>query len=149
MTASTRFAIICAGILCFLFAGCGYTTRSMIAGQYRTIYIAPFANKVDITRENDQSNNYRLYRPMLETEVTSALVQRFLRDGNLRPVTSRDSADLVLEGSLTDLRKDALRYTSSDDVLEYRVDISVNMSLFENAGQKILWQENGFTGDAT
>ena len=149
MSASPRFAVICAGILCFLFAGCGYTTRSMIAGKYRTIYIAPFANKVDITRESDQSNNLRLYRPMLETDVTSAVVQKFLRDGNLRPVDSRDSADLVLEGSVTDFRKDALRYTSSDDVLEYRINLSVNMALHESAGQKLLWQENGFTGDAT
>ena len=155
MTASTRFSlwrgIACAAVLSCLATGCGYTTRSMIASQYRTIYITPFVNKVDITRENDNvANNYHLYRPMLETEVTSAVVQKYLRDGNLRPVHSKDNADLVLEGQLVDFRKDALRYTTSNDVQEYRVNVAVNMALYdEAAGHKLLWQENGFTGIAT
>jgi outer membrane lipopolysaccharide assembly protein LptE/RlpB len=128
--------------------GCGYTTRSMISNKYRTIYIAPFLNKIDITRDTDTANKYKLYRPKLETDVTRKVVDKYLFDGNLRPVNS-ETADLILKGEVVDFRKDPLRYTESDEVKEYRVSISVNITLWDQKEQKMLWQEGNFTGDNT
>jgi ABC-type uncharacterized transport system auxiliary subunit len=128
--------------------GCGYTTRSMICNKYRTIYIPPFVNKIDITKETDVGSKYKIYRPLLETDITKAVVDKFLFDGNLKP-TDFQNADLTLKGELIEFRKDPLRYDNDDNVLEYRVDIITNLVLWDNKENKSVWEEKGFTGDAT
>lgn len=128
--------------------GCGYTTRSMISDKFRTIYIPPFANKIDITREADAAAKYKIYRPLLETDITNAVRDKFLFDGNLKPA-KEGSADLVLKGELVEFRKDPLRYSESDEVEEYRVDIVVNLSLRDRKEDKLVWEENNFTGETS
>jgi hypothetical protein len=128
--------------------GCGYTTRSMIADKFKTIHVASFANKIDFTRETDVANRYRLYRPMLETEITQAVINRFLIDGNLKPA-KEESADLTLKGELVEFRRDPLRYTDNDEVEEYRLNLVVYISLRDNRENKLLWEEKNFTGDTT
>lgn len=138
------FSVLC---LLFLTAGCGYTTRSMISGKYRTIYIAPFLNKVDITQEAYSANKYRIYRPMLETDITKKVINKYLFDGNLKPI-KEDQADLALKGELVEYRKDPLSYTSNgENVTEYRINIYVNLSLWDKKEDKLLWQENNFNGN--
>ena len=129
-------------------AGCGYTSRSLISEKYKTIHIAPFVNKVDLTREADSNNKYKVYRPMLETELTKAVINKFLYDGNVKPVAS-DSADLVLKADLIDFRRDPLRYADNDNIEEYRINIVVNMNLWDKKNSKMVWEENNFTGDAS
>jgi len=131
-----------------ILAGCGYTTRSMISDKYKTIYITPFVNKTDITSEAYTGSQYRLYRPHLESDITTFVVNKFLFDGNLKPVKIED-ADMVLKGELVDFRRDALRYDNNDNVIEYRVSIVVNLSMFDKKENKLIWQERGFTGDTT
>ena len=127
------------------FFGCGYTTRSMISNKYKTIYISPFVNKIDITSESYVGSKYKVYRPLLETDITKAVNNKYLFDGNLKPV-AKENADLVLKGDLIDFRRDPLRYTDADDVAEYRLNLVVNISLWDNKENKLVWEENGFTG---
>ena len=134
--------------LIFTISGCGYTTRSLIADKFKTICITPFLNKVDITAENYTGNKYRIYRPMLETDVTRTVSNKFLFDGDLKPA-EKDLADLLLKGELVEFRRDPLRYNDNDDVEEYRINILVNVSLWDNRENKLIWQENNFTGEAT
>lgn len=129
-------------------AGCGYTTRSMISNEFRTIYVEPFVNKIDITKEAYAADKYRIYRPGLETDITRAVTNKYLFDGNLRP-TKQDSGDLILKGELVDFRRDPLRYSESDTVTEYRLNLVVNISLLNRKEDKMIWQESGFTGDTT
>ena len=138
-------------VLCSLFsaiAGCGYTTRSHVGRKYRTIYITPFVNKIDITTATNAANKYKLYRPMIETDITRSVNNRYLFDGNLRPL-KQESADLILKGEVLDFRRDPLRYDSSDSVTEYRINLVVNISLWDRVENKLIWQENNFTGDTT
>ncbi|MCM8796038.1 MAG: LPS assembly lipoprotein LptE [Candidatus Omnitrophica bacterium] len=135
-------------ILFFVAVGCGYTRRALILDRYRTIYIKPFVNKIEITYESDAARKYKIYRPYLETDITQALVDKFLFDGNLRPTKSED-ADLILKGELIDFRKDPLRYDANDEVEEYRINIVVNLKLWDNKENKLLWEESNFTGDYT
>ncbi len=138
-------------ITCCLLAagliGCGYTTRSMLNGKYNTIYVAPFLNKVDVTQESFSANKYRIYRPMLETDITKKVISRYLFDGNFKLV-KESIADLVLKGELIEYRKDPLSYDSSgENVAEYRINIYVNLSLWDVKENKLLWQENNFNGN--
>ncbi len=132
----------------FWFAGCGYTTRSMISNKFRSIYIASFTSKIDITREADTGNKYKIYRPYLETDITKTVINKFLLDGNLK-VVKEGAADLVLKGELVEFRKDPLRYSDSDEVEEYRVNLMVDIILWDNKDNKLVWEEKGFTGDTS
>ncbi|MFA5319684.1 MAG: LPS assembly lipoprotein LptE [Candidatus Omnitrophota bacterium] len=134
--------------VCLGLSSCGYTTRSMINSSYKTIYITPFVNKVDITGEFDSTSGYKVYRPMLESDITRTLTRRFLMDGNLKPV-DKDNADLILKGELVEFRRDPLRYNTDNEVDEYRMNLLVNISLWEAGADKPLWEERNFTGDTT
>jgi len=128
-------------------AGCGYTTRSMLYGKYSTIYVKPFLNKVDVTQESFSASKYRIYRPMLETEITKTVINRYLFDGNLRPANEGE-ADLVLKGELVEYRKDPLSYTEdTEDVTEYRINVYVNLSLWDAKENKLVWEEKNFNGN--
>ncbi len=126
-------------------SGCGYTTRSMISTKYTTIYITPFINKIDITSELDTGNKFRIYRPRIETDITNAVTNKYLFDGNLKP-TKKENADLVLKGEVVEYRKDPLRYNENDEVTEYRMTLFVNISLWDNKAEKMLWQSDRFSG---
>ncbi len=137
-------------ILVFMVGGCGYTTRSMVGSKYKTIYITQFANKIDITRESDAGNKYKLYKPMLETDITRSVINKFLLDGNLKPIKS-ENADLVLKGELVDFSRDPIKYSSdnTENVEEYRINIRVDISLWDKKTDTLIWEEKGFTGDTT
>ncbi len=120
----------------------------MVSDKFRTIYITPFKNKVDITSEANAASKYRIYRPMIETDITRYVNNRYLFDGNLRPVKA-ELADLVLKGEVIDFRKDPLRYLDNDNVSEYRINLVVNISLWDRKEDKLVWEENNFTGDTT
>lgn len=150
MKNKTVFSLFLATLCCLLavgLSGCGYSTRSMLYGNYNTIYIAPFLNKVNITQESFSANKYRIYRPMLETDITKKVSNWYLFDGNLKPV-KEPGADLVLKGELIEYRKDPLSYTANtENVTEYRINIYVNLSLWDTKTNKMLWQENNFNGN--
>jgi len=145
-----KFLLLSLAVCCFapVFSGCGYTTRSMISNKFKTIYITPFINKIDITTEANTENKYKLYRPRLETDITRAVSNKYLFDGNLKPVKA-ETADLTLKGELMEFRKDPLRYDENDEVEEYRISIRVNLSLWDNRENKLVWEEKNFTGDTT
>lgn len=134
-------------LLAALVSGCGYTTRSTISAQFKTIYIEPFINKIDITKETDIESKYKVYQPLLETDITRAVSNKYLFDGNLRPST-KEGADLVLKGEVMEFKRDPLRYTDENEVEEYRISISINLKLYDNKKEELLWEENYFTGIA-
>jgi len=137
------------GSVLLLLSGCGYTTRSAIGGKYRTIYITPFINKIDITQEADAASKYVIYRPQIETDVTRRVINRFLFDGNLKPV-KEETAEVALKGEVVEFRKDPVRYASNEeDVEEYRVNLIVNISLWNKKENKLIWEENRFTGQTS
>lgn len=137
-------------IIYFLFfnlLGCGYTTKTELASNLKTIHIEPFKNKVNFTGEDSRST-YRTYTAGVETSVTNALIDRFILDGHLK-VVSRENADLILSGELIEYRKDAVRYNANHDVEEYRVNIIVNVTLRDARSNQILWKLERYGGDTS
>lgn len=130
-----------------LSSGCGYTTRSAIT-TYRTIYVEPFKNKISYTSEFSEQRNVRDYFPLLEVKITTATVDRYLFDGNLK-VVQEENADVVLKGELVDYVREVLRYDDNNNPLEYRVNLVVNLSLWDIEENKLLWQETHFVGDTS
>ena len=144
----TPLILILVCILVWSGAGCGYTTKALISSKFKTIHVSNFQNRIDITKETDSSRKYKIYQPLLETDITRSVIDRFIFDGNLR-INKEEDADLVLIGNLTDFRRDVLRYTEDEEeVEEYRISITVDLTLI-NKDKELLWEETGFIGDAT
>ncbi len=129
-------------------SGCGYTTSSLLPPRLKTIYVDNFKNSINVTAEQSELRMYRGYRPGMEVEITKAVIDRFMFDGNLK-VAPEEKADLVLKSELIDYKRDSLRYDANDNVEEYRVKLIVNMELKEVSSGMVLWTEKGFAGETT
>jgi hypothetical protein len=135
-------------LLCLLLvltiAGCGYTTGSLLPSNYRKIAVQPFENKVGYVDENIQG----VYVPLLETNVRTAIIDRFLFDGNLH-VADPDKANIILSGNLIGFMQDTLRQDVNLNVQEYRIRIIVSLTLTDAVTHKVLWKEPSFSGETT
>lgn len=132
----------------FLSGGCGYTTRSLLPSDIKTIYVENFKNMIPVTAEQTNVRMYRGYRPGMETELTRAVINRYVLDGNLR-IAGEKEADIVLAGELIDFRQEPLRYDNNDNIEEYRVKVIVNIQLKDTRTGKTMWVEDGFAGEST
>ncbi len=141
--------IIFIGIVLFSFSvsGCGYTTKSQLPENIQRVHVSPVVNGIDLGTEITDKTPLKIYRPGMEVDLTNAIINRFIFDGNLK-VTPLERSDAVLTARLVDYRRDALRYSDGDDVQEYRVSIVMDAELIERVSQKVLWKEQ-ITGDTT
>lgn len=129
------------GILLSLPAGCGYTQKTVLPRDIRTVHVDTFTNKIPI-------GGVFAYEPGLEIRVTSAVIRRFQQDGNLK-IVSRDQADAVLEGDLIGFDQEGLRFTSLERIEEYRLYVVVALRLRDQKTGDILWEEPNFSGDTS
>ena len=81
--------------LCLVVSGCGYTTKSILPKNIKTVYIEPFKNNVDFTTGSGRN----IYLPLLEIDARNAIINRFLFDGNLK-IAEPEVANLILKGEL-------------------------------------------------
>ncbi len=136
------------GFLCLAMmaaAGCGYTTSSLLPSHLKTVFVKPVENKIDYMNQDER----KLYVPGMETRVRTALIDRFLFDGNLR-VSDEDTADLVIESKLLGFDREELRLTENQDVKEYRLRVTVSLKVVDKTeNDKTLWEEPSFAGEST
>lgn len=145
---SARHIYLPAMIFLFLVSGCGYTTRSLLPSEIKTIRVDNFKNEINVEAEQNNLRMYRGYRPGMENDITRAVTNKFLTDGTLR-IANESNADLILSSSLVDYKRDALRYDASDNVEEYRIKLLVNMELTNSKTGVVMWKEKGFAGETT
>lgn len=131
--------------LIFVASGCGYTTSSLLPEGMDSIHVDNFVNKIDPSMEVSDRRATYSYRPGLEISITRAVIDGFIFDRHLDPVSEKDAA-LLLEGELTDLRQFPLSFDKGDSVDAMRVEVIVNLKLYDNKTGKIMWVENGFMG---
>ena len=140
--------LVAVAVLTLTACGCGYTTKSLLPSNYKTIYVDNFKNAIKITAEQSNERMYRGYKPGMEIKITKAVIDKYLMDGNLR-IASPGSADLILSAELMDFNMGGIRYDSSDNVEEYRIKLVVSMELTEAKTGKTVWKESGFAGETT
>ena len=131
-------------VLLLCVTGCGYTTGSLLPSQYQTIYVAPFENKIDYMNQSER----KLYVPGLETQVRGRITDRYLFDGRLH-IGQKEVSDLVLTGQLLSFDREDLRTNANEDVKEYRLRITVAMTLEDPVTHKVIWSEPSFSGETT
>lgn len=128
-------------------SGCGYTTKTALPENIKTIHVGIFDNNIDITKEVSAKDRYEVYRPDLEVDLRDAVVNRIFLDGNLK-IAGKDYADAILEGRIMQYRKDPLRY-QNEVVQEYRISIVCDIKLISRRDSKVLYEEEDVTGDTT
>lgn len=143
-------SVLCplSAVLCLLTAGCGYTTRPGLAGHLKTIYVKPFANRVDITRASTSTERFPIYRHRMEVDLTNAILDRLQITGTLRP-SPPEKADTRLEGEVVEFRRDALRYDQNSQVEEWRLNLVVDLRFYDQTANTLMWDETRLTGDTT
>ncbi len=141
------FIVHCSLFMLLGFLGCGYTAKSILPNDIKTIFVKTFANRIDITSEVTEKDRYRVYRPNLEVDLTNAIIDRFFLDGNLR-IVREDYADARLEGELIEYRRDPVRY-SGKDVEEYRISLVTNVRLIDLEKNETVWEQKNIVGDTT
>jgi hypothetical protein len=110
--------------------------------------VAPFKNSINTASEKSAYTKYMSYYPLLESTITRAVVDRFIFDGSLKVVKESD-AEVILKGELIAYNRDAVRYAdNNEDVQEYRITITVNLSLYSKTGE-LIWQKDNFSGDTS
>ncbi|MFH1858501.1 MAG: LptE family protein [Candidatus Omnitrophota bacterium] len=130
MSRRTAAALLVWGLL--LSPGCGYTLKTVPPYGLQTLFVETFRNDT--------------FEPGLEIDLTNGVIERFLYDGTLR-VVPKQEADAVLKGKITKFQREVLRSTSADEVLEYRLILTTEFSLWDNRTQKTLWEEKNFVAD--
>jgi len=137
-----------AAISAVLVSGCGYTTRSLLPANYKSIYVENVKNLIKVTAEQSDQRMYRGYRPGMEIDMTKAFINKFIADGNIR-INSAENADLMLKTELIDYNRGAIIYDVNYSIEEYRIKMIVNLELFDVKANKLVWQEKGFAGETT
>ena len=135
-------------LLCVLVGGCGYTTRPGLASHLKTVYVKPFTNRIDITQLTSGNERFPLYRHQMEVDLTKEVINRYQFTGLLRPAQV-ERADCRLEGDLIDFHRDPLRYSASQQVEEWRLNIAVRLKFYDQTTSQLLWEEDRFVGDTT
>jgi len=122
-------------ILFFLLPGCGYHLASSVnpmLDNYTSIAIPYFKNKT--------------FEAEAVTIFTHAFVDEFVESQRLK-VETLDTADLVLYGTVKKLDEETVAYNSDDKALEYRVRVTLTLSLEEKATGRVLWKRKNLIHD--
>lgn len=115
-------------------AGCGYGVTSTLDPQYQTIHVAAFQNE---SREYD-----------LQAPLTNAVIRKFLNDGRLR-VVGRETADLVVEGTILNYDLRGLAFDDDDEVTQFMSHISARVRVMDSRNGMVLWQSPNVYGETT
>ena len=113
-------------------SGCGYHFTGKgeaFPKDVHSIYVATFVNS---------SKNVGL-----EKEISSALRSEFRRRGRVRTVNQLDQADAILSGVVRSLETDVVSVNASDEVLQFRAVLEVDMTLRRRSPNELLWRTEG------
>lgn len=127
--------------------GCGYTSRSALAPHLKTVFVHPFSNRIEFTELTTTEQRFQSYRHGLEVTLGNAVVTQYRFNGLLQPA-AESSADTRLEGDLVGFRRDALRYSSSTEVEEWRLSLVATLRFYDQRTNALLWRDR-LVGDTT
>ncbi len=129
--------------VCFLAAalvlnGCGYTRKTVLPRNIKTIYVETVKNKLDVEK-------IYAYQQGLEMDITNAVIRGLQQDGTVR-IVEQKNADAILKTDLISLDQEGLRFTSLEGVAQYRFFLVVRLKLVEAKTGDLIWEEPNFSG---
>jgi outer membrane lipopolysaccharide assembly protein LptE/RlpB len=122
-----------------ILSGCGYTRKTVLPRNIKTIYVETVKNKLKV-------ENIYGYQPGLEMDITNAVIRRLQQEGIVK-VVEQKNADAILKTDLLNFVQEGLRFTNLQSVQEYRLFIEVRLRLVDAKTGDLIWEEPTFTGD--
>lgn len=123
-----------------LFSGCAYTQEAKLPSGIKTIAVRTFKNEIPPKEQF-------AYRPGLEIELTNAIIDRFIFDGNLK-VVDESKADAVLEGAIISYEQEGVRFDRLESIEEYRLFLVIRFKLLDRRANLAILEEPNFSGRA-
>jgi hypothetical protein len=106
---------------------CGYTTSpALLPSHLKSVAIPVFENG---------TTEYTL-----EQDITSVIVQRFVRDNHLRVVDEK-SANCVVRGKVTQYKNAVFGFSNAAQAQEYRVTIAVQVTFKDLVKNREIWND--------
>lgn len=133
------FRSACACLMVLFVASCGYTSKTKLPHDIKSIYVETALNKIAIEQMYS-------YQPGIEMDVTNAVIRRFQTDGNLK-IAAADKADAVLSMDLISYEQEGVRFNPLESVAEYRLYIVLALVLRHRETGEIIWKEDSFSGN--
>jgi hypothetical protein len=121
------------------FSGCGYSRKTVLPRNFKTIYVETVKNKLIV-------EDIYAYQQGLEMDITNSVIRRLQQDGTVK-VVQKDNADVILKTDLLAFEQEGLRFDQLEEVKEYRLFIVVKLRLVDGKTGDLIWEEPNFTGD--
>ncbi len=118
-------AIVLAFLTLSSLSCCGYSTRSLMPEYMQSIHIAILDN--------------RTLKPGLDEIATNAVIEAFRSGSSLR-IVDEESADLILDGSVSGYAKDPHTYTSDQAILQYKITIRYSVRCLDRIRNEVFWE---------
>jgi hypothetical protein len=110
----------------FLLFGCAHTLVEILPEHIKTVAVPTFVNKTPIYG--------------MESKLTDAVVEEFLRDGHLS-IAKKEEADALLIGEIVTYVLEPLSYDVNEVVEQYKLWVVVNLSFRDLTTGEVLWEE--------
>ncbi len=129
--------LFCAGWMAGSSGCAGYRVGTMLPPDIRTVFVPTVENRTD--------------EPLIEAEVTRAIISQIQLDGSLRISNDPAQADAVLNVTLRDYRLVPVSYQKRQQAqpTEYRIILTAAFAMTENRTGKVLAQSSRAEGDST
>src|SRR5512147_1475640 len=115
-------------VLAALVAGCSYSPNpALFPSHLKTIAVPVFQNRTS--------------QPALEDDLTTAVVNRFIRDSKLR-VVAESQADLVITGVVSGYRNAVFGFNAREQAQEYQVAVTVVVTVRDQVKNRELWKDD-------
>lgn len=118
-------------LLVLLVSGCGYhvpgASDPWVGGDARVVYIQLFENT---TAE-----------PYLDNYMTDALVEELSRSRLFVLTENADAAEVLIDGTIDSFTSNAISYSSTDRITDYRATMGITVKLVQNSNDQVLWQK--------
>jgi hypothetical protein len=115
------------GLLLVALAGCPYGfSSSLLPGHIKSVSLPLFENRTD--------------RGELSTALADSLTEAFIDNHTLK-VVGEKAADSQVEGAIVEYRRVPFTVGADEQVLEYRVEIVLEVRFVDLRKNKVLWEE--------
>ncbi|OGW80031.1 MAG: hypothetical protein A2Z83_07570 [Omnitrophica bacterium GWA2_52_8] len=126
--------------LCCLIVSCGYTQKTTLPKDIKSIHIDTVINSIPV-------QEVYAYQAGLEMDITQAIIQQVQEDGNLK-VAEKENADAILESHLVGFEQGGVRFNQLERVEEFRLYVILALRLIDGNTGETIWEEPSFSGDA-
>jgi hypothetical protein len=125
-------------LISLVLTNCGYRFSpggDWIDSRLQTVFVDNIANTTS--------------EPFIEIYLRNAFEDQFRKSSRFRLANSKDTADLILQGTITALTVPPVAFDKYDKAQEGRAVMTVDLLFDERENKKKIWSVSSFSGNET